>query len=76
VTAGPNDGLMSPSGPERAGLLVVRAWTEDGTPSLKARIVYTTDVTRGVQVEKLAATPDEVETAVRTWLAALLTPTG
>jgi hypothetical protein len=67
---------MSPSGPERAGLLVVRAWTEDRTPSLRARIVYTTDVTRGVQVEKLAATPDEVETAVRTWLAALLTPTG
>lgn len=68
--------LMSPSGHERAGVLVVRAWTEDGTPGLRARIVYTTDLTRRVQVEKLAATPDEVETAVRTWLAALLTPTG
>lgn len=76
MTAGPNDGLMSPSEPERAGLLVVRAWTEDGTPNLRARIVYMTDVTRRVQVEKLAATPDEVEAAVRTWLAALLSPTG
>jgi hypothetical protein len=67
---------MSPSGPDRAGLLLVRAWTGDRDPSLRARIVYTTDITRGVQVEKLAATPDEVEAAVRAWLAALLTPSA
>jgi hypothetical protein len=67
---------MSPSGLERAGLLVVRAWTEDGAPSLRARIVYMTDVTQGPQVEVLAGTPEEVEVAVRTWLAALLAPTS
>jgi hypothetical protein len=67
---------MSPPGPKRTGLLVVRAWTEDGPPSLRARIVYMTDVTRGVQVEKLAATPEDVEAAVRIWLAALLAPSA
>lgn len=72
----PNDGPMSPSGPERSGLLVVRAWTEDGAPRLRARIVYMTDVTQGMQVERLAATSDEVEAAVRSWLAELLAPTA
>jgi hypothetical protein len=55
---------------------VVRAWTEDAAPSMRARIVYTTDVVRGEHVTRLAATPDEVEAAVRTWLAALLAPIG
>lgn len=57
-------------------MLVVRAWTEHGAPKLRARIVYMTDVTQGMQVERVAATPDEVEATVRSWLAMLLAPTG
>lgn len=56
----------------RTGLLVVRAWTEGGDASLRARITYMVDLDRGEQVMRAAATPKDVEGVVQAWLAALL----
>jgi hypothetical protein len=55
---------------------VVRAWTEGQDESLRARITYTVDLDRGEEVTRAAATPQEVEGAVRAWLAALLAPSS
>jgi hypothetical protein len=60
----------------RTGVLVVRAWTEGQDESLRARITYTVDLDRGEQVTQAAATPREVEGAVRAWLEALLAPSS
>jgi hypothetical protein len=60
----------------RTGVLVVRAWKEGGDERLRARITYMVDLDHGVQVTRAAATPEDVEGAVRAWLAALLAPSS
>lgn len=59
--------------PRRTGVLVIRAWLENGEPAtLRARITWTLDVSRHEKGAASAGRPDEIEQAVRSWLAALL----
>lgn len=57
----------------RAGLLIIRAWIEPGSPSpLRAQIRLTTDVSRGFE-RSLAITEIEAVTAtVQAWLSEML----
>lgn len=55
---------------------MVRAWSEGGDDGLRARITYMVDLDRGEQVTRAAATPEDVEGAVRAWLTALLAPSS
>ena len=61
----------------RAGVLVVRAWLEDGRPAeLRARITWTLDVDAHARRVVTASGDDEVEDLVRRWLDALLAGEG
>ncbi len=64
------------SAPDRVGLLIVRAWIEDGAdpPALRARITITHDLTaREIAPRTFAAAEiDAVCDAVRTWLEAFV----
>jgi hypothetical protein len=56
-----------------AGVLLVRAWVEDGSPSgLRARITQTRDLTSDEQTITIAASIDEVCRTVRIWLEDLV----
>ena len=62
---------------ERTGVLVVRIWVEGELPSgLRARVTRTLDVSSRDQRTTVVATTDEIEDAVRTWLAAFVDPMG
>lgn len=56
----------------RSGVLVVRAWYEDdAAESFRARIVGRLDIDDSEDVyERVAASPDQVRTAVSEWLDA------
>jgi len=55
------------------GVLVLRAWVEDGSPGgLRARITQLDDL-EGNQAEAAAASLDQVLVIVRAWLERLLT---
>lgn len=59
---------------ERNGVFLVRAWLEGGRPgeTLRARITSTVENDQpGPPDESAASSPEEVEAALRTWLAAL-----
>jgi hypothetical protein len=59
--------------PRRTGVLVIRAWLENGEPAvLRARITWTLDVSRHETNAASAGRPDEIEDVVRSWLAAVL----
>ncbi len=55
---------------QRAGVLVVRAWSEDR--ALRARITYTVDLASVEETVVTASNPDEIIATVRTWLDAFL----
>jgi hypothetical protein len=59
---------QSPS--DSAGLMIIRAWT-DGDGAVRARLVLTTDVSQSVQIVRSLDSAEEVEVAVREWLADL-----
>ena len=64
---------MPARSPRRAGVLVVRAWLEDGRPvDLRARITWTLDVDAHARHVVTMSGHDEVEDLVRRWLDALL----
>jgi hypothetical protein len=51
------------------GLLIIRAWIEDGSAKpLRATIRQTTDVSVGIERDLLFADPDAVCAAVQDWL--------
>jgi hypothetical protein len=55
--------------PERTGVLVIRIWAEsDQSPSLRARITRTLDLTRRDEVSTRASSAEEIEAVVHTWL--------
>lgn len=59
--------------PQRTGLLVVRAWLEDDRPeALRARITSTVDLSHRDFSVVTAHAPEEIQDAVRAWLAAFL----
>ena len=57
---------------ERAGVLVVRAWVEEGGAGFRARITYTVDLASVEETMVTASTTDEVVASVRSWLEAFL----
>jgi hypothetical protein len=57
---------------ERTGLLVVRAWVDDGKPSLRARITRLVDTDQPVQVVTTTSDPEEIRSEVEAWLEAFL----
>ncbi len=58
--------------PDRIGVLVIRAWLEDGGVSgdLRARITETLDVSAPSPVESVAASEEEIVAIVVAWLRA------
>jgi hypothetical protein len=55
--------------PERTGVLVIRIWAEsDQSPSLRARITRTLDLTQRDEVSTRASSAEEIEAVVHTWL--------
>jgi hypothetical protein len=58
---------------DRTGLLIIRAWVEQGSDKpLRARIRLTTDVAAGFERELTFADIKAVSVAVETWLGAVL----
>ncbi len=58
---------------ERTGLLVIRAWVEtNGEPRLRARITQTADLSGRKETSTVAATRDDIASAVTEWLDRLL----
>jgi hypothetical protein len=58
---------------ERSGVLVVRAWVEQGTvPSLRARITQSHDLSTTEQIVTTTADVEDILSTVRAWLDALL----
>jgi len=56
--------------PDRTGVLVIRAWLEEGLVSggLRARITKTLDVSSPAPVEAVAGSEDEIVAIVVAWL--------
>jgi hypothetical protein len=53
----------------RTGVMIIRAWMEgDSLDSLRARITHTFDVTGNEEFVSAAASPTDIEAAVRAWL--------
>jgi len=61
---------------DRTGLLIIRAWTEDGslTP-LRAQLSKTADVSAGIEHESVHTDVIEVGAEVETWLREILAGT-
>jgi hypothetical protein len=57
--------------PERAGILIVRAWVEEGD-DVRARIIYSLDASSDEQVTRSAAGVGSIEAIVREWLNLLV----
>ena len=63
--------------PTRTGVLVVRAWLEDGRPrTFRARITWSLDVSRTEVTRLAASTPDEIRRLTDEWLDALVAGDG
>ena len=63
----------SPPRVEAHGLLIIRAWVEEGSDErLRAEVRITNDVSAGIQRTVTLARPEEVRAAVDAWLAGVL----
>ena len=57
----------------RTGVMIIRTWMEGDDPdSFRARMTYTFDVTGNGQFVLAAASPTDVESALRAWLDAVI----
>lgn len=65
---------MTPDEPERTAVIVIRAWTEedDRTPSLRARVTWTLDVSRREEQAVTFSAIEDVVMHVRRCLAQFL----
>lgn len=67
---------MPPSPPPRIeahGLLIIRAWVEEGSDErLRAEVKMTNDVSAGIQRTVTVARAEEVRATVEAWLADVL----
>jgi hypothetical protein len=58
---------------DRTGLLIIRAWTEDGSSApLRAQLSMTSDVSMGMERTSVHSDVIEVGTEVQSWLAGIL----
>jgi len=55
---------------KRTGVLVIRAWLEDGaeTDTLRARITRTSDIAEAAASQEVSASETEILAIVRSWL--------
>jgi hypothetical protein len=58
--------------PERAGILIIRAWVEAGEQDVRARIIYSLDASSDEQVTRSAAGVGSIGAIVREWLNLLV----
>lgn len=59
----------------RTGLLIIRAWIEEGsTEPLRAQVRVTGDISTGLGTTATFVQPDTVGEVVDTWLQGMLTP--
>ena len=57
----------------RTGLLIIRAWVEDGSADpLRAHIRLTGDISQGIERTLTVAEPDRVHETVAAWLQGLV----
>lgn len=62
---------------DKAGLLIIRAWVEEGSfERLRAEVRSTTDVSAGIEGTLTFARTEEVGAAVQEWLANVLGDSG
>jgi len=62
---------------DQTGLLIIRAWVEEGSPQpLRAQLRLTTDVGSGLEPPLNLTTEGQVSEVVRGWLAAVLAENG
>lgn len=62
---------------DRTGLLIIRAWIEEGSSMpLRADIRSTTDISRGLESERTVADAEIVAAIVQAWLAQFLAGSG
>jgi hypothetical protein len=58
---------------DRTGLLIIRAWTEDGSSApLRAQLSMTSDVSLGMEHTSVHTDVIEVGTEVESWLRGIL----
>jgi len=58
---------------DRTGLLIIRAWTEDGSSApLRAQLSMTSDVSVGMERRSVHTDVFEVGTEVQSWLREIL----
>ena len=61
---------------DRTGLLIIRAWTEDGASEpLRAQVRLSSDVSAGFERTLTLVRVDDVCAAVKEWLADILVET-
>ncbi len=59
----------------RDGVLVIRAWLEEGSPeAFRARVISVAGTERGEETVTWVASADEVHEAVDSWIEGLSTP--
>lgn len=76
MTAGTEDVFMTDRYTDRTGILIVRLWMEPhATDGFRARITQTLDSATDEQKSAMAARPEDVYAAVRTWVEAFTDPT-
>jgi hypothetical protein len=69
VTDPTDDGRMKPQSSERTGILILRLWIEvDANEGFRARITQTLDSAGPDQDMATAATPEDVYSAVKSWV--------
>ena len=77
MTRAVHDRLVPGSQRERIAVLVIRVWVEGGeSRGLRARITRTLDVDQRGQVSTAAATREQIEETVSSWLESFLALTG
>jgi len=66
---------MKGQSPERTGILIVRMWMEPNSDEgFRARITQTFDSSQPEQASVVAATPEDIYGAVRTWVETFVDP--
>jgi hypothetical protein len=66
-----------PANTDKTGLLIIRAWVEEGSSKpLRADVRATTDVSAGFDRTVTLARPEEVGATVQEWLAEVLGDRG
>jgi 16S rRNA G1207 methylase RsmC len=54
---------------ERTGVLLLRVWADESDRRLRARITHVLDITTAEERVVMAGSAEEIEKAVREWLA-------